>query len=74
MNTHRGTHIQVRALLDSGCSRDLISPVLVMRLGLNLVKLKEVFQFEQMARTPVRGICVLTRLSQSRWEWESTGR
>lgn len=47
LNPKRSTHIRVRALLDSGCNRDLISLIVVIKLGLDAVLLKEQLWFEQ---------------------------
>lgn len=47
-NPGKGSSIWVRALLDSGCMRDLISLVLVDGLGLQTQELEEALIFEQM--------------------------
>lgn len=55
MNPDNKNFIRVRALLDSGCSRDLINPVLVTGLGLGVRELDEAIIFEQMDGSPMKG-------------------
>lgn len=64
LNQANGTNIKVRALLDSGCSRDLINPVLVMGLELPVHELKDPIIFEQMDVSPMKG------KPQHPWEWD----
>lgn len=46
LNPKSGAHIQIRALLDSVCGRDLISLILVLGIGLAIKCLKERQTFE----------------------------
>lgn len=48
LNPKTSTHIKIRALLDSRCSRDLINPILVVGMGLVTKPLKETLTFEQI--------------------------
>lgn len=54
LNPKSGTHTKIQALLDSGCSRDLISHMLFIGVGLSVVPLKRQLTFEQMER-PLMG-------------------
>lgn len=55
MNPTNKNFIRVRALLDLGCSQDLINPVLVTGLGVGVKELEEAIIFEQMDGSPMKG-------------------
>lgn len=76
-NPSNKSSIWVRALLDTGCSRDLFNPILVTGLGLPVQILQEPIIFKQMDVSPMKGeLCSLSTASTSvgmghHWELRS---
>lgn len=55
LNTQNHTSVRVPALVDSGCTKDLINPMLASGLGVEITRLPSPIIFEQMDGSPMKG-------------------
>lgn len=74
MNPKKNTHIWVRILLDSRCSRDLIRMVVVIGLELDLLPKSSSFSKWMGHSWGGGGTLLLTRLKRYPWGWDNTGK
>lgn len=72
LNSKSGTHVKTRALLNSGCSWGLVSPILVLGMGLATTKcLKETLMVEQMDSSLMGGCACDSKTKNVPMGWKN---